>query len=241
MAGFVFSHKLAVENYSIAIIHMDNGQSSSEGKTQNITLGLIASWGFGILFLVPGIIMVFSAPVAGLALTVAGALLLPLTYNFIADKLHLSLSRGVQIVVVLILLGVAGAYGPATTKSSANAPIAANTAGQTEQPVVESIKVTALQLSNAYKGNEVAADATYKSKQVEIMGTVESIGKDILDTPYIALESYEYAIIDKVQCMFTKADEPQLATVSKGQKITLRGEVSGKFGNIIVKSCAIVR
>lgn len=44
-----------------------------------------------------------------------------------------------------------------------------------------------------------------------------------------------------VQCMFSKSDEVELAAVAKGQKITLRGEVSGKLGNIIVKSCEIVK
>ncbi len=215
-------------------------ENNSEGKKQHITLGLIVSWSLGTLFLVSGIIMLFTSPIGGLALTLAGVILLPLTYNFLAEKLHLSLSRGVTVVVVLALLGVMGAFVPKTTSPPSTATNSQNSTSQ-PAPVVEAIKVTALELSNAYKANEVAADAKYKNKQVEITGTVESIGKDVLDTPYIALESYQYAIIDKVQCMFSKSDEPQLATVSKGQKIILSGEVSGKFGNIIVKGCAIVK
>ncbi len=221
---------------------MENNPQSSEGK-KHVTVGLIVSWSLGTLFLVSGIIMLFTSPIGGLALTLAGVILLPLTYDFIAEKLHISLSRGLTIVIVLVLLGVMGAFVPKTTPPSSTATNSQNnTTGQSAPtPVVEAIKVTALELSNAYKANEVAADAKYKNKQVEITGTVESIGKDILDTPYIALESYQYAIIDKVQCMFSKSDEPQLATVSKGQKIILSGEVSGKFGNIIVKGCAIVK
>ena len=103
------------------------------------------------------------------------------------------------------------------------------------------MKVTAMQIINDYKDNGVAADAKYKNKLVEVSGVVDTIDKDILDTPYIALESYEYAIVDRIQCMFSKSDEVQLATVAKGQQITLRGNVEGKLGNVIIRDCQIVK
>ncbi len=139
-------------------------------------------------------------------------------------------------VVIIFVLGVIGSIGDSSKPMVANSP----TPVATEQPKAV-IKVTALALSTAYKDNEVAADAKYKGQTVEITGTVDTIGKDILDTPYIALATTQYAIIDRVQCMFSKSDETQLATVSKGQNITLRGEVSGNSGNIIVNGCSIVQ
>lgn len=119
--------------------------------------------------------------------------------------------------------------------------VAEPTKAVAEQPV-EAVKVSAIQMSADYKENEVAADAKYKNKTVEISGSVDTIGKDILDTPYIAFQTAnQYEILDRVQCMFSRSDEVELAAVAKGQKITLRGEVSGKLGNIIVKSCEIVK
>lgn len=105
----------------------------------------------------------------------------------------------------------------------------------------EAIKVTALKIVSEYKENGVSADAKYKNKLIEVSGTVKTIDKDVLDTPYIALESYEYAIVDHVQCMFSKSSESELASVSKGQKIVLQGTVQGKLGNIIVNGCKIIR
>ncbi len=105
----------------------------------------------------------------------------------------------------------------------------------------EAIKVTALKIVNDYKENGVAADSTYKGKIIEVTGTVKTIDKDILGTPYISLESYEYAIVDHVQCMFPRSSAAELATVAKGQKITLRGKVLTKTGNILVEDCSIVK
>ena len=108
-------------------------------------------------------------------------------------------------------------------------------------PPPQAMKVTAEKIIEDYKDNGVAADATYKGKLVEITGTVKTIDKDVLQTPYISLESYEYAIVDHVQCMFPKSSETELASVTKGQKITLRGTVANKLGNLIVEDCSIVK
>lgn len=137
------------------------------------------------------------------------------------------------VVVLFIVIGASG--GGSSSSPSASAGNSSNS-----QPV-EAMKVTSAEIVADYKENGVAADAKYKDKLVEISGTVETIDKDILDTPYIALESYQYAIVDKVQCMFSRSNESELATVAKGQKITLRGKVEGKLGNILVRGCEIVK
>ena len=143
----------------------------------------------------------------------------------------------VGVVVLSFVVGISVDESPMV--ATPQAPTA-NAVEATPAP--EAIKVTAVQMSADYKENEVAADAKYKNKTVEISGSVDTIGKDILDTPYIAFQTAsQYDILDRVQCMFSKSDEAELAAVTKGQKITLRGEVSGKLGNIIVKGCEIVR
>ena len=92
-----------------------------------------------------------------------------------------------------------------------------------------------------YKANEVAAEAKYKGKLVEISGTVDTIGNDALDNPFIAFATEnQYEIINRIQCMFSRNDITALSGVSKGERITLRGEVSGALGNIIVRNCEIV-
>jgi hypothetical protein len=124
---------------------------------------------------------------------------------------------------------------------SSNAPknTGSNTATSTA-PQESAIPVTATQVMSDYSANEVAADAQYKGKLVEVSGTITTIGKDILDTPYIALSTGGNSFFS-IQCMFEKSDQAQLATLSKDTRIILRGRVSGKLGNIIIRECSVVK
>lgn len=215
---------------------MENELKSSEVKTKNITLGSIVGWIFGVLVMVSGFAMIFSSPIPGILFIISALIALPPASKFVKEKMRFSLSKGLKVVVILILLVIAGSQMGGKTKS----PEAVKTTGN-NAPVeqVAALKITAVQLAEDYKANEVAADAKYKGKPLEISGLVGNIGKDILDTPYITFQTEQYAIINQVQCMFAKTDEQVLATLSKGQRVTITGEVSGKMGNIIVKGCKL--
>lgn len=138
----------------------------------------------------------------------------------------------VYAILALVLIGsIGGSDSPSSGVQSAKEDVKAEPA----------LTVTAFKMASDYKENEVAADAKYKGKVVEISGSVDTIGKDALDTPYIAFTTEnQYEIINRIQCMFGRNDTDALSSVSKGQKITLRGEVSGALGNIIVRDCQIV-
>jgi amino acid permease len=136
------------------------------------------------------------------------------------------------VVVLFIVIGISG--GSKTPSQSGENAVANNV------PQKEAIKVTATTLSNDYSANEVSADQKYKTNLVEISGIVYSIGKDILDTPYVSLKGDQYGVMN-IQCMFSKNNETELAQVTKGQNITLLGTVSGKMMNILVNDCKIVK
>lgn len=114
---------------------------------------------------------------------------------------------------------------------------------KTVEPVkteeIKPVVVTASVLTREYEANEVAADQKFMGKTVEVTGVVDSIAKDILNTPYVTLEgNRQYGT--RVQCMFNKGDEAKLATLSKGQKIKLVGTVkSGKLFNVLVDDCRL--
>ncbi|MFA5750782.1 MAG: hypothetical protein WC898_00625 [Candidatus Paceibacterota bacterium] len=137
------------------------------------------------------------------------------------------------VVVLFIVIGISG--GSKTPSQTAE-----GTNTVKSEPQKEAIKVSATTLSNDYSANEVSADQKYKTNLVEISGIVYSIGKDILDTPYVSLKGDQYGVMN-IQCMFSKNNETELAQVTKGQNITLSGTVSGKMMNIIVNDCKIVK
>lgn len=101
----------------------------------------------------------------------------------------------------------------------------------------ETIKVTAEQLYSEYKENEVAADQKYKGKMLEVSGTINNIGKDIVDNMYITLDTGE--LIASVQCYFKKSEEETVAGLKKGQEVTVVGKGDGFLLNAQVKDCKI--
>lgn len=100
-----------------------------------------------------------------------------------------------------------------------------------------SYTLTANQLASEYKANEVAADAKYKGHIVVVSGTIQNIGKDIMDQAYVELGGQGF--LDGVQCMFTKGEESSVARLSKGSQVTVKGEVSGKIGNVLLNKCSV--
>ena len=140
----------------------------------------------------------------------------------------------IYVVLGLSFLGSLGSKGSSSSVSQGTQ--------QTAPAPTPAISVTAFKMASDYKDNQVAADAKYKDKLVEISGTVDTIGKDALDTPFIAFQTEsQYDIINRIQCMFGKNDIAALSNVVKGQKITLRGTDAGMLGNIIVNDCQIVQ
>lgn len=107
--------------------------------------------------------------------------------------------------------------------------------GQTEIPVVE---VSAVQLERDYAANEVAADAQYKGKVLRVSGAVDGISKDILDEPVLTLRSRNQ--FNNILCSFDDSATSSLASLRKGQKVTVRGLGSGYIlGSPTIKNCVV--
>lgn len=144
-----------------------------------------------------------------------------------------------KIITVLLVLFILGLIGSAMGGGKSNSPISqTNNQVQQQQPApTPSIVVAPAKIIADYEANGVAADEMYKGKTVEVSGTIKDISKDILDTPYVTLESGN--IVWSVQCMFDKSDASKLVSLSQNQKITLTGVVSGKMGNVLINNCQI--
>ncbi|MFA5777885.1 MAG: hypothetical protein WC870_00075 [Candidatus Paceibacterota bacterium] len=139
------------------------------------------------------------------------------------------------VIVVIVFFIVVGSMEDAPKNVQQ-----AETQTKPEQKV-EAIKLAAETLRQAYKSNEVNGDNLYKGKLVEISGTVDTIGKDVLDEAYVTFETNESVAFDKVQCMFNSTEENSLAQLKKGQALKVQGTVSGvSIGSVIVRNCKII-
>ena len=109
-----------------------------------------------------------------------------------------------------------------------------------EEPKTEpAIEVTAIALVAEFKENAVAAEQKYGEKRIRVTGVINSIDKDILDTPYVALSGDQYGI-NNVQCMFPKDRASDLVSFKKDSRATVEGIFSSNLMNVLLKDCTVV-
>jgi hypothetical protein len=94
---------------------------SPEAPTRNITLGFILGWIFAVVVGIPGIMMLFESgnQVAGLLFILSALIALPPAQKFLKQKANISLSSGVRVVVIIILLAISAGSLSHSDKSSA--------------------------------------------------------------------------------------------------------------------------
>jgi hypothetical protein len=86
----------------------------------------------------------------------------------------------------------------------------------------------------------VNADNEYKGKVVVAQGRVGTIGKNLIDTPYVTLDEDQLGI-GSVQCFFNDSSNSQLAKLRPGQSLFIKGTVDGKtLITVEISDCTIL-
>ena len=137
------------------------------------------------------------------------------------------------LVVILLTLGIAVAYFSAGEWLNRVPPPASRQTAPVAEPAID---VSATDLVQAYQDNEVAADQRFKGRTLLVSGTIDSIGRDVLNTPFITFRSSGFR---RVQAMFARPDEGRLAALSKGSHVSIQGRCGGMFGNILIKDAVL--
>lgn len=73
-----------------------------------------------------------------------------------------------------------------------------------------------------YQNNEVAAESKYKDNVYTLCGTIEDIGLDVLDNPYIVVEADLHVV-----CYFDKSEAEKIAEMNLGDTIIFQGTCDG--------------
>ena len=105
----------------------------------------------------------------------------------------------------------------------------------TTTPIPEILKITAIDLANTYKSNEINADKLYKGRMIELTGNVYDIS-DMLGSQSITIEGQDY---NNVLCFFKPNQKDKLATLAKGKNVSIIGVVEGYSLMTVVKNCEI--
>lgn len=103
-------------------------------------------------------------------------------------------------------------------------------------------RVSAVELAKVFNENEIKAKNLYGGKLIIVTGTINSIGIDILDTPYITLNDGEKYSLSTPQCYFENKEEiAKIAELKEGDKITIKGKCKDSLmGSAKIYDCFIV-
>ena len=102
------------------------------------------------------------------------------------------------------------------------------------------LNISASELINAYKENEVKADKMYKGKIVEVNGIVDGIDSDIDDKAVVRLSDGDEFSFDKVSCYIDNDNQNKACELEKGQNVTIIGKADGEvIGRPQIKDCKI--
>ena len=85
-----------------------------------------------------------------------------------------------------------------------------------------SIELTARQLVKEYADNEVSADNKYKGKVLLVTGTIDDIGKALVDDIYVAMGESSFTGFEDgfgVQCFFSDKYKEEVGNLKKGDSI----------------------
>ena len=102
------------------------------------------------------------------------------------------------------------------------------------------LNISATELINAYKENEVKADKTYKGKIVEVNGIVDGIDSDMDDKAVVRLSDGDEFSFDNVQCCIDDENQDKACELKKGENVTIIGKEDGEIaGQPCIKNCKI--
>jgi hypothetical protein len=141
---------------------------------------------------------------------------------------------GAALLVVALACG-----GKKSTSEAAPSTDTASTSAETA-PTAPSIVVQAKALVDEYKANEVRADAKYKGKQLQVVGAVADIKKDILNNIYVTLGSGAPMEFQHAQAFFDDDLAGRAAQLNKGDVIAVRCSCEGLLMNVLLKHCTFI-
>lgn len=129
--------------------------------------------------------------------------------------------------------------------NGSNGAVAAN-AGSVQEPssskslTSDAIKTDCKILYKDYEDNAISADKKYKDKKLILTGKIANIDRDISKSPYITFNIDSYGA-KSIKMSFN--DDNAVASLKKGQTVTIAGTCGGTFASTIVvlNNCYVVK
>jgi hypothetical protein len=134
----------------------------------------------------------------------------------------------IGVVIALSMVSCSGTSSPAISQPTA-----------TKQ--TDSQPLSAHVLYQAFQDSKATAESTYKGKWVTVTGIFDSVGPDMLGTPYLILTDGGINAVWEVQCEMSSNNTVPLSHISKGQTVTVYGQCDTSYypGNVFLNNCIL--
>ena len=140
------------------------------------------------------------------------------------------------IVVSFIAIGAIGAIFSGDKPTTAPTTERVSTPAPT--PVVEYPVVSATDIINAYKNNELQADRDLKDKRGIIKGKVADISRMFGQVSVTLYGDDEWSITN-ISCNFSDVEAEKLISVNAGDIVNIEGTIDGLGWSIDVSDCIL--
>jgi len=144
-----------------------------------------------------------------------------------------------SLAVIAISLVAGFAIHIASQGTASTGTSGASSSGPEITPAIEEITVD--ELLQAYYTDRKAAEAEYKGKILNVTGVVDSVGKNVVGTSFVKLAGNSIEPW-RVQCMFDKKYESELAELTRAQIITIQGKCGDYLPpDVAMTDCILVQ
>ena len=121
-----------------------------------------------------------------------------------------------------------------------NKQTSVSTENSNKKQMEPELNISATELINAYKENEIKADKMYKGKIVEVNGIVDAIDSGIDDKAIVRLSDGDEFSFYNVHCYIDDENQDKACELKKGENVTIIGKEDGEIaGQPCIKNCKI--
>lgn len=99
-------------------------------------------------------------------------------------------------------------------------------------------QISAEDLFQEFQKDKDAAERKYKGQMVTVTGTIDKVKIGPSGNPYVLMKTS--SLVLRVQFLFDKSNEAALSQLKEGERVTIRGRVFGRIGNVVIDDCEIL-
>ena len=158
------------------------------------------------------------------------------------SRCFVSRHKVLTVICGLVIIGALGSVtgGNSNNKISDSKQTSVSNENSNKKQMEPELSISATELINAYKENEVKADKIYKDKIVEVNGIVDGIDSDMDDKAVVRLSDGDKFSIYTVSCYIDDENQDNACELKKGENVTIIGKADGEIiGEPVIKDCKI--